>query len=203
MSMKQFVLNLEDMMQFSQLMLRLQDVVRAIHVPGRDIKENDVEHSYHLAMMSWYLNMSGELGYDTDRLVRYALIHDLAEAYAGDVSALDRVGRIGKPEREAAALSRILREFPLAEDIIHAVHNYETLADEEAKFVYALDKLMPMVMVYLADGRTWREENQGFNVMHQCQAPKIAVSEPVDQLYAQLQTLLLRRPQLFGAPTWA
>lgn len=55
-------------------------------------------------------------------------------------------------------------------------------------------------MVYLADGRTWREEKQGFRVMHECQAPKIAVSEPVSQLYDQLQALLLRRPQLFGAP---
>ena len=180
-------------------MLRLQDVVRAIHVPGRDIKENDVEHSYHLAMMGWYLNISGKLGYDTDSLVKYALIHDLAEAYAGDVSALDPVGRVGKPEREAAALQRIRAEFPLAEEIVSAVHNYETLADEEAKFIYALDKLMPMVMVYLADGRTWQEEKQGFTVMHNCQAPKIAVSAPVNELYSQLKDLLLRRPQLFGA----
>jgi putative hydrolase of HD superfamily len=201
--MKQFALSLEDMMQFSQLMLRLQDVVRAIHVPGRDIKENDVEHSYHLAMMGWYLNISGKLGYDTDSLVKYALIHDLAEAYAGDVSALDAAARVGKPEREAAALKRINHEFPLAQEILSAVHNYEILADDEAKFIYALDKLMPMVMVYLADGRTWREEHQGFNLMHQCQAPKIALSEPVNQLYTQLQTLLLRRPQLFGAPLQA
>ena len=198
--MKQLNLNLEDMMQFSQLMLRLQDVVRAIHVPNRDIKENDVEHSYHLAMMGWYLNVSGKLGYNTDNLVKYALIHDLAEAYAGDVSALDPVGRIGKPEREAEALERIRNEFPLAEEIIIAVHNYETLADEEAKFIYALDKLMPMVMVYLADGRTWREEKQGFTVMHECQAPKIALSEPVSELYDQLKALLLGQPQLFGAP---
>jgi 5'-deoxynucleotidase YfbR-like HD superfamily hydrolase len=197
--MKQLNLSLDDMMQFSGLMLRLQDVVRAIHVPNRDIKENDVEHSYHLAMMGWYLNISGQLGYSTDSIVKYALIHDLAEAYAGDVSALDLEGRIGKQEREEDALRRIRSEFPLAEEIIQAVHNYETLADDEAKFVYALDKLMPMVMVYLADGRTWREEKQGFTVMHECQAPKIALSEPVNQLYDQLKELLMNRPQLFGA----
>jgi len=201
--MKQFTLNLSDMMQFSQLMLRLQDVVRAIHVPGRDVKENDVEHSYHLAMMGWYLNVSGRLGYNTDNLVRYALIHDLAEAYAGDVSALDAQGRIGKPQREEAALHRIKNEFPLAEDIISTIKDYEMLADPEARFVYALDKLMPMVMVYLSGGRTWREEHQGFSLMHECQAPKIAVSEPVNQLYAQLQVLLMRQPQLFGAPMQA
>jgi len=199
--MSQPCINLQDMMQFSQLMLRLQDVVRAIHVPGRDIKENDVEHSYHLAMMGWYLNTSGRLGYDTDTLVRYALIHDLAEAYAGDVSALDLEARIGKAEREEAALQRIGREFPMARDIIPVIKDYEDLADDEAKFIYALDKLMPMVMVYLAGGRTWREEQQDLRLMDQCQAPKIAVSEPVNQLYDQLKALLLKQPQLFGVST--
>ena len=197
--MNQFALNLNDMMQFSQLMIRLQDVVRAIHVPGRDVKENDVEHSYHLAMMGWYLNISGHLGYGSDKLIRYALIHDLAEAYAGDVSALDEKARIGKTQREDVALKRIAEEFPLAEAIIDTVRGYETLIDDEAKFIYALDKLMPMVMVYLADGRTWREDNQGFKVMHECQGPKIAISEPVSQLYDQLRILLLSRPQLFGS----
>jgi putative hydrolase of HD superfamily len=196
--MAQLTLSLENMMQFSQLMIRLQDVVRAIHVPGRDIKENDVEHSYHLAMMGWYLTVSSGLPYDTNKILRYALIHDLAEAYAGDVSALDGQARIGKHQREADALSRIAHEFPGAQSIIEMVQSYERLADDEAKFIYALDKLMPMVMVYLADGRTWKEDNLGLSVMHECQAPKISVSEPVSQLYEQLRLLLLRRPHWFG-----
>ena len=150
-------------------------------------------------MMGWYLNISGHLGYDTDKLVRYALIHDLAEAYAGDVSALDAKARIGKPQREEVALKRNAREFPLAETIVDTVRGYEALIDDEAKFIYALDKLMPMVMVYLADGRTWREDNQGFKLMHECQSPKIALSEPVSQLYDQLKILLLSQPQLFGS----
>jgi putative hydrolases of HD superfamily len=196
--MTQLTLSLEDMMQFSQLMIRLQDVVRAIHVPGRDAKENDVEHSYHLAMMGWYLTVSAGLAYDTDKILRYALIHDLAEAYAGDVSALDSQGRIGKNQREAEALSRISQEFPGAQSIVEMVQSYERLADDEAKFIYALDKLMPMVMVYLADGRTWKEDRLGLSAIHECQAPKIAVSEPVSQLYEQLRPLLLSRPQWFG-----
>lgn len=197
--MKSPALNVSDMIEFSRLMLRLQEVIRAIHVPGRDTKENDVEHSYQLAMMAWYLNTSGRLGYNVDNLVRYALVHDLAEAYAGDVSALDLKARIGKREREEAAIQRIREEFPAAEEIIAAVERYENLSDEEARFVYALDKLMPMVTVYLADGRTWHEEGQDFELIHHCQGPKIAISAPVDQLYQQLKTIFLRQPQLFGA----
>ncbi len=191
--------SLQDMMQFAQLLLRLQEVIRAIHIPGRDAKENDVEHSYHLAMMGWYINTKADLGYNTDRLIRYALIHDLAEAYAGDVSALDLAARVGKQEREARALDRIENEFPAATSIIDSVKSYEGLADDEAKFVYALDKLMPMVMIYLDNGRTWRQDGQEFRHMHHCQAPKIAMSRPVNQLYRQLRHLLLRQPQLFSA----
>jgi putative hydrolase of HD superfamily len=192
-------LSLSDMIQFSQLLLRFQEVIRAIYLPRRDNKENDVEHSYHLAMMAWYLNSSGRLGYDTDKIIQYALVHDLVEAYAGDVSALDLEARRDKDRREAEALARIEAEFPQAGHICDSIRRYEARADDEAKFVYALDKLMPMLMIYLSDGRTWREEKQDFALMHNCQSDKIALSAPVRELYDQLKVILTSRPQLFGS----
>jgi putative hydrolase of HD superfamily len=187
------------MIKFSRLMLRFQSVVRAIHLPGRDEKENDAEHSYHLAMMAWYLNSHARLGYDTDRLIRYALAHDLVEAYAGDVSALDLDARRHKAKREAEALRRIEHEFPEAKELTDAVRDYELLADAEARFVYALDKLMPTLMVYLDEGRTWKEEGQTQELIHFCQSDRIALSEPVNQLYEQLAWILRARPELFAA----
>ena len=62
-------LKLDDMIRFSRLMLQLQDVIRSIDLPRGSSKENDVEHSYHLAMMAWYLNSSGHLGYDTELII--------------------------------------------------------------------------------------------------------------------------------------
>jgi putative hydrolase of HD superfamily len=191
--------HLQDMIHFARLMLRLQSVVRAIHLPGREAKENDAEHSYHLAMMGWYLNSGAGLGYNTDKLIRYALAHDLVEAYAGDVSALDLEGRKHKRERESEALSRIESEFPEAADLTQAVRDYESLADEEAKFIYALDKLMPALMVYLDGGRTWHEEGQSLELIQYCQSRRIAVSEPVWALYSQLIEILRERPDLFPA----
>src|SRR4051812_3629822 len=120
-------LKLDDLMRFSRLMLRFQSIERAIRLPERRARENDVEHSYNLAMAAWYLNSSAGLGYDTDRMIRYALVHDLPEAYAGDVHAYDPEGRKGKAERERLALARILQDSPEAAEIIAVVQEYDRL----------------------------------------------------------------------------
>jgi putative hydrolase of HD superfamily len=191
-------LTIDRMIQFSRLMLQFQDVIRAFYLP-RGAKENDVEHSYHLAMMGWYLNMAGDLKYDTDRVIRYALLHDLVEAYVGDVHAFDEQGRRGKEEREHAAILRFEAEFPEAADMVPIMRDYMALADPEATFVYALDKLMPMVMIYLDNGRTWREDGYQFEQIHQVQSSKIARSGPVLQLYEQLRCIFESRPELFAS----
>jgi len=191
-------LKLGNMIRFSKLILQFQDVIRAFYLP-RGAKENDVEHSYHLAMMAWYLNEAGHLGLATDRLLRYALLHDLVEAYVGDVHAFDLAGRIGKEQREAGAVRRFELEFPDASDMAPFMRNYLTRDDAESQFVYSLDKLMPMLMIYLDNGRTWREEGVSFEQINEIQAAKIAVSEPVNELYQQLKSVFEKCPELFAA----
>ncbi len=192
-----FQLKLGDMIRFSRLMLQFQGTERAIRPPGRESHENDVEHSYQLAMMAWYLNSAGELGYDTDAILRFALVHDLAEAYTGDVHAYDVQGRRGKAEREHKALNLMSHEFPASREFIQAIHEYETGGSPEAKFIYALDKLMPMLLVYLEGGSAWREYGLGFEEMHANKLEKVSVSEPIKRLYDQLAGLLNKNPQLF------
>jgi putative hydrolases of HD superfamily len=191
-------LKLDDMIQFSRLMLKFQSVERAIHVPGIDRNENDVEHSYQLAMMAWYLNNAGNLGLDTDKIIRYALVHDLPETLAGDVHAYDPQARKGKAERERQALKVLHQEYPEAAEIIEAVHIYDRLEDPEARYIYALDKIMPMVLVYLDGGRAWREYGLTAEQLHANKLDKVALSQPVKELYDQLVVLLERNPQLFS-----
>ena len=195
--MQRTALSINDMIQFSRLILQFQDIIRVVDLPRGTNRENDVEHSYHLAMMAWYLNSVGGLGYDVDKVIRYALVHDLAEAYAGDVHAFDVEARRGKVQREAAAMSRIEHEFPFGRDITDAVHEYELQITAEAHFVYALDKLMPILMIYLEGGQTWRSEGLRLQQIHDNKLDKVALSEPVSDLYLQLKALLDDQPQLF------
>jgi putative hydrolase of HD superfamily len=190
-------IHIDDMIRFSRLILQFQDVIRVVDLPRGTGRENDVEHSYHLAMMAWYLNSAGGFGYNVDKVIRYALVHDLAEAYAGDVHAFDAAARQGKVQREAEAMSRIKQEFPLGKDITDAVHDYELRIDDEARFVYALDKLMPILMIYLEGGKTWRADGLSLSQIHDNKQDKVAQSEPVNDLYLQLKALLDDQPHLF------
>lgn len=190
-------ISLKDMIGFARLMLQFQDVERAFRPPFRKTKENDVEHSYQLAMMSWYLNSVGKLGYDTDRLIRYALTHDLAEALVGDVHAFDEAARQGKAERESEALDRIEAAHPAAREMVECAREYERQSNPEAKFIYALDKLMPMLWNYLDGGSNWLEDGFTFEALHANKLEKTAGSPPVKELYDQLADLLAKNPQLF------
>jgi len=189
---------IERVLEFTRLLVGLQAVRREVSVPGRIEHENDVEHSYQLAMMAWYLNESGRLGLDPDIFMRYGLIHDLAEVYAGDSHIFDHEGRVGKDEREAAALSRIASEFPEFPDLVELVHQYERQEDEESQFIYALDKLMPMLMIFLEGGTTWRELNFDIDWLMAYTDLKTSGSTVVQQLKRQLEQLIRAHPELFN-----
>src|SRR5215831_5788817 len=74
---------------------------------------NDVEsvadHSYAVAMLSLYEGLRRG-GYDLERLLRLALVHDLEEAIMGDFTPVDkkRLGRAKLERKRQAARRRIL-----------------------------------------------------------------------------------------------
>ena len=55
-------------------------------------KENDAEHSWHLAMMALILEEYAAEKVDIERVLKIALVHDLVEVYAGDTFAYDEKG---------------------------------------------------------------------------------------------------------------
>jgi len=66
--------------------------------------------------------------------------------------------------------------------------------------VYALDKLMPMLAVYLEGGRSWKEFDLAFEPLNFDKLDKVARSEPVKELYEQLAVLLRQNPHMFANP---
>ncbi len=140
----------EDLKAWNRMLFQFQEVERKVIPPGRgERRENDVEHSYLLAMTAWYLNVAYNLGMDSGTILKYALIHDLCEVYAGDPLPTDKKAMAQKAEKEAAALWRLGEEFPHAGHLLFWAHEYELLPNEECQFVYALDKLMPRLLVTL------------------------------------------------------
>ena len=61
-------------------------------------KENDAEHSWHLALMAALLAEYSEEKIDLAKTMLMVLVHDLVEIDAGDTYAYDEVGNLSKRE---------------------------------------------------------------------------------------------------------
>lgn len=194
--------DLEDLFRFVQLLHLFQSVERRVRVPKTERKENDVEHSFQLALVAWYLIVREKLALDCSRVIQYALVHDLAEVYAGDTWAFDTQGRESKREREATAQEQILNEFPHTSDIVEIIRSYDRQEDEEAQFVFALDKLLPTINIYLDNGHSWKEQGARLEQIVAYKSEKIARSAVVKKHFDILVTLLQERePDFFNSPT--
>lgn len=136
--------------RFFEFLDAFRQIERIIYVDREKNKENDVEHSYQLAMMGWYIAQTENLDMNMDRIIRYALVHDLVEVHAGDTLPFTRGqdGDVLKQANEAAALERIKREFHEFPELTQWIELYEHKRDEESRFVYALDKMIATMNNY-------------------------------------------------------
>jgi putative hydrolases of HD superfamily len=185
-------MKLKTLLEFAEMLNAFRRVERVVYVNGTDRMENDSEHSYHLAMFAWYIASSEKLSLDLDLILKYALVHDLVEVYAGDtyVFSEDKKHLDSKIGRENEALDRLKKEFPFCNEIFSLVEQYEKREDNESRFVYALDKLQPIIQIYLDQGRIWKEKNVTFQMFLEHKKDKIALSPEIQPYFDELTTLL-------------
>lgn len=186
---------------FAKLIGELQAVERVIRVRGSDRWENDVEHSYSLAMLAWYILDTENLPLDRDRVFRYALAHDLVEVYAGDtyIYSEDQAFIASKPERERLAAERLIAEFPEVPEMHAAISGYVKKEDAESRFVYALDKIEPVLKIYLDAGETWKKKGVTLDMLYESKKDKVAFSPEIQPYFDELMLLLRKEEKmLFG-----
>src|SRR4051812_24441127 len=87
---------------------RLKLVHRRAYLSDLSRHENSAEHSWHLAL--GLLTLARELNLDIDvaRALKLALVHDLGEIDAGDVSIFDPA-RASKAAKEQECIARLSR----------------------------------------------------------------------------------------------
>ncbi len=189
-------LPLSDLIKFSELLNQFRLVNRKVLVNGENRYENDVEHSYQLTMLAWYIVSSSPINLDLTKVLRYALAHDLVEVYAGDTFAFtdNKELRDSKEQREHEAAERIKKEFPEFQELHQMIEGYEKRKDKESKFVYALDKLQPTIQIYADNGRSWQEASLSLERIFE-KGEKMAISPEVKEWFDELCELLSRKEQ--------
>lgn len=126
---------------FMKELERLKDITRTAWTKeGR--RESVAEHSWRLAMFALVLETHFE-GIDSNRVLRMCLIHDLGEAYEGDVSATVQVNPEEKLKTEEKAVLTLLAPLPEAmqSKFLALWWEYNRGETKEAKIAKALDKM--------------------------------------------------------------
>ena len=139
---------------------KLKRVLRQTWHLDQSRKENDAEHSWHLAVMAVLLaEYAAEPELDLGRVVKMVLVHDLVEIDAGDTFAYDEVAARDKPEREQRAADRIFHLLPpdQAQEVRRLWDEFEARHTPEARYAAALDRLQPILHNIHTQGRAWRE----------------------------------------------
>lgn len=119
--------------ELQQLTVDLSLVDRKHYLPHSKRNENDVEHSFTVALLCWYLHEKVHPELDMALILKYAMAHDFVERYAGDVPSF--------ASKEAR----------------------EEKSDEESVFVWTVDKMQQLIMGDLDEWTCYMEDDISYN----------------------------------------
>lgn len=104
--------------------------------------ESVAEHSFGTALLALFLaGRPPYEGLDRDRALRLALVHELGEVYAGDITPVDGVSAEEKSRLERASIRRVLDGLGGGEEYLALWEEFEAGLSPEARFVRELDRL--------------------------------------------------------------
>ena len=145
------------LVELGNLVLRFARVERITFHPDGRRPETDADHTVMLGLIAPAFASRFLPKLNLGRIAQLALVHDLVEVYAGDTPTLKITvqGKLMKKEKERVAAQRIADEFTEFPWLTNMVHEYENLLTREARYVKALDKLLPKVTHILNSGATF------------------------------------------------
>lgn len=143
---------------------RLKDATRHCYTSGGR-HESVAEHSWRLALLAYWLHDDfPEL--DMDKVIRMCLIHDLGEAFTGDIPTFDKTQ--ADEDREEALLFAWVESLPapFRGEMAALYREMAALETPEAKLYKALDNLEAVVQHNESDLSTWAENEFSLNLTY-------------------------------------
>lgn len=152
---------LKKQMEFILEADKIKFIGRQTYLSDGTRKENDAEHSWHLALMALLLKEHSNEPIDVLKAITMVLIHDMVEIDAGDTYAYDEAGQATKRDREVAAADRIFGLLPEDQGVYlrELWEEFEAYETAEAKYAHMLDNFQPLMLNDATDGRAWAEHD--------------------------------------------
>ena len=150
---------LEQQLDFIREVDKVKLITRQTPLANGSRKENDAEHSWHLALMAGLLEEHADASVNVPRVMKMVLAHDLVEIDAGDTYAYDTEGAKTQHQRELKAAERIFGLLPKdqGEELRALWDEFETYETADAKYAHLLDNFQPLLLNDASGGISWIE----------------------------------------------
>lgn len=186
---------LQQQMKFILEVDKVKQIIRQTYLADGSRKENDAEHSWHLALMAVLLKEYANEEVDLAKVIPMVLLHDLVEIDAGDTYAYDQAGLATQRARETKAADRIFGMLPEDQGIKfrNLWEEFEAYETAEAKFAHVLDNCQPLLLNDASGGKNWKE-----HIVHKSQIYKRNehTAEGSREIWEYMQQLIDKHIQL-------
>lgn len=180
-----------------QLITSLAKVTRVPQLGDTGRLENDVDHSYGLALMCWFLAPKIAPQLNLEKIFKYALAHDVVELHAGDTFVFAHEKEIeSKSEREDVAIKQLYKDWPDFTDMVDSAKGYKEKIDEETKFVSAVDKILPLIIIEQSESSDFWNRHKITHAAMRENKVTIKISDYVAPYYEEIMDWLDQRDNM-------
>ncbi len=150
---------LDRQLRFSAEIDEMTHILRRTILLDKSRRENDAEHSWHIAVMAMLFSEYASEPVDIGRVVQMCVVHDLVEIYAGDTFAYDAAGNSTKARREEEAADKLFSILPKDQGkmIRELWEEFDAMETADARYAACMDRLQPFYHNTLTEGHTWLE----------------------------------------------
>lgn len=152
-------IRLDRQLRFTAEIDKMTGIYRRTMLLSKERRENDAEHSWHIAVMALLFKEYCVEEPSVERAIKMLVVHDLVEIYAGDTFAYDDKGNEDKEAREATAADKLFSQIPpeQGQEIRSLWEEFDAMETTDSKYAACLDRLQPFLHNTLTEGFTWVE----------------------------------------------
>ena len=152
-------IRLDQQLKFVAEIDKMTQVFRRTMLIDGARRENDAEHSWHIAVMALLFSDYVKEKPDLGRVVKMLVVHDLVEIYAGDTFAFDVEANKSKEENEIAAADKLFSQLPeeQGKEIRSLWEEFDEMKTPDSIYANCMDRVQPFLHNTLTEGATWVE----------------------------------------------
>ncbi len=162
---------------------RLKDTTRHCYT-AKGRHESVAEHSWMMTLMTFMIKDEFPEA-DMDKVIKMCIIHDLGEAFTGDIPTFEKTE--GNEQTEEELLYAWVRTLPLnvADEMLALYEEMAKRETLEAKIYKAIDGLEALVQHNISDLSTWIPKEYELNKTYA--DDKVAFSEYLKALREEIR----------------